>query len=584
MGRMDADVSPGEQLALPFAADLSPPADPGQIATWPGWCALDSRAWLHRLPLIFVLALIAFGARWTLRLGLAIVAIATVLHSFPYHATVEHVPFRVQGTILHNRGLSADTTFGNWEFPAVDGLPFGVHLAPENVDLLQLARAATPDAAAYAQSLQTGIAAQQGRIALWLAAETIIGLGVGLAASAAINMAVGYLRGRPRRPDELLHRGRQLVMAIAATGLVVLLGVITYNPHWVRQSRLTGTLAAAQLFPNQLSSYYQQRSKAFDVLGSIVGIQAALQAQIDQGQTPDTAFRIMFISDLHLAAVYPLVAQYAKNYDVKLIVNTGDESEFGTAAEVTPDYVASIASLTKTVPMLWLAGNHDSPDVVDVMRKIPGVTVLGTKTATADGYDVSAGVVDAFGLSIAGLPDPRVYGGPGAYGSNDGAVTDSLERSAVDTAVQDPGAGAQPYDIFATHEPVAAGELRKQLPGVIRQTDAGHLHAQNKNSDIQHGTAIDLVEGSTGAGGLDNLVRGANAPPIEFSIESVAPNCEFTRVLRFQIVSPQPSAASSPQAYGDDVTVSTVYFRPQDVIPDRVCDTAQGISPARPLP
>ena len=42
------------------------------------------------------------------------------------------------------------------------------------------------------------------------------------------------------------------------------------------------------------------------------------------------------------------------------------------------------------------------------------------------------------------------------------------------------------------------------------------------------------------------IVRGADRPPIEFSIESVAADCQFTRVIRFQIRSPQP-AATSPE-------------------------------------
>ena len=70
----------------------------------------------------------------------------------------------------------------------------------------------------------------------------------------------------------------------------------------------------------------------------------------------------MFVSDMHLAAVYPLVPQYVENFDVKLIVNTGDESEFGSAAELTPAYLTSLRRVTAKVPMIWLAGNHDSPD------------------------------------------------------------------------------------------------------------------------------------------------------------------------------------------------------------------------------
>jgi hypothetical protein len=246
-------------------------------------------------------------------------------------------------------------------------------------------------------------------------------------------------------------------------------------------------------------------------------------------------------------------------------------------------------------------------------------------------------VVRAYGLTIAGLPDPRVYGASGAYGADDPKVTDPLERRAIDQAVGPAGgevdgtgsaspsagatasqtatpptdgagttasssatgssgapaddaatpsgspAAAPPVDIFATHEPVAAHELRAQLGARIRETVAGHVHRQNNPDDLQHGDAIDLVEGSTGAGGLDNIVRGDSRPPIEFSIESVGANCEFTRIVRFQIDAQADGTASSPgtpQAYGDDVTASTVYFRPQHVATGRTCGTQLGVGTA----
>src|SRR3954451_8822595 len=235
---------------------------------------------------------------------------------------------------------------------------------------------------------------------------------------------------------ELRIRAVQLGVGVVVVGLVAVYGRVTYNPNWVQQSRLTGTLAAAQLFPGQLSQYYAQNNKAFDVLGSVLGIQAALQQQTD-ADAPATALRIMFISDMHLAANYPLVQVYARSYDVDLIVNTGDESVFGTGIELTPGYLEAVRAVAAETPMLWLAGNHASPAVDSTMRTIPGVTVLGTKTQTADGYEVRAGYVDAFGLTIAGIPDPRVYGGPGAYGADDPDVTDPLERDAVDKALAD---------------------------------------------------------------------------------------------------------------------------------------------------
>ena len=505
------------------------------------------------------------------------------MHALPYHATVQGVPLQIQATVFSRPGFSADTTVGDWEFPAVDGLPFGVHVSPVNVDVLRLSTAASADPAAYAQRLQADVQDQLPEITAWLLGEVVIGIGVGLAAAAAINMSIRYLRRLPRREDELAHRARQLGAATAVVAVVAAYGVASYNRNWLHQSRLTGTLAAAQLFPDQLSTYYIQQSKAYNVLGSIAGIQAALQNQIGENNSPNTALRIMFISDIHLAAVYPLVGQYATNYHADLIINTGDETEFGTAAEMTPEFTAAIADVTKTTPMLWLAGNHDSPQVQSIMSTIPGVTVLGTKTSTESGYTVTADVVDSFGLQIGGVPDPRVYGASGADGADDTKITDPLERKAMATALAATAKTNQQFDIFASHEPVAADQLRHDLPKRIRQTNSGHLHAQNAAGDIQQGDNIDLVEGSTGAGGLDNVVRGVNRPPIEFSIESVASNCEFTQVIRFQIRTPQTPTADQPAAYGDNVTASTIYFTPQTLTGNRVCSPILGIGTPHPL-
>ena len=104
---------------------------------------------------------------------------------------------------------------------------------------------------------------------------------------------------------------------------------------------------------------------------------------------------------------------------MKLIVNTGDETEFGTSVELTPTYLDQIADITAKVPMIWLAGNHDSPANIATMHSIPGVIVLGDKARHGTSYAVTAQSVDAFGLTIAGVPDPRVYGAAGAYGSDD---------------------------------------------------------------------------------------------------------------------------------------------------------------------
>jgi predicted MPP superfamily phosphohydrolase len=544
------------------------------------------RAWLRirAAPARSSGRLVRWLVLWALRLAVALGCASVLASALPYRATVDGVPFRVQATLVTHSGLSADTTLGSWDFPHVTGVPVGVHLSPVNVDLLRLTRDASPNTSAYVKKLKTDFDGRLPGIALWLAGETAIGIIVGLALCAAVEMAVRYLRRCERRPHELVRVLRQMLAGLGVAAVVAAFGALTYNPHWAKQSRLSGTLAAFQLFPDQLKNYYGQQSKAYDALTSIVGIQAALQDQIEQHTIPATAFNIMFISDVHLAAVYPLVSQYADNFDAKLIVNTGDESEFGSAAELTPAYTDAIAALTKTIPMIWLAGNHDSPEVEAIMASIPGVTVLGRKSTNVDGtISAAASYVHADGLTIAGLPDPRVYGAQGSYGAADGATTDKLEKQAADTATAHVPKSSS-FDIFATHEPVAAQRLTHDLPDQIRQTNAGHLHAQNATADIQSGSTINLVEGSTGAGGLDNIGRTQPRPPIEFSIESVAANCDFTKLVRFQLNNAATPTNPDTASFGDDVTVSTLYLKSQHLAKNRECSAAAGISATVSLP
>lgn len=525
----------------------------------------------------------AFLGRWVLRIGLPLIFAAAMLTLFPYHATAGGVNFEVRGSLLVNRGFSADTTVGNWVFPHVDLLPVGVHVAPVDLDLVTLASAASADPAGYAEQLRADLAEQVPAIAAWLLGELLLGILLGLAAAALINLAIRQARGLPRRDHELRLRVRQLGAAGIVVTLLAALAVVTYEPDWARRSHLTGTVAALQLFPGDLSDYYQQRSKALDVFDAIAVIQSSLAQSVAVGTVPDTAYSIMFISDMHLASNYPLVMRYAESFGVDLIVNTGDESEFGTRAEMTTGYLNQLRAVTAQTPMIWLAGNHDSPSTAAVMRSIPGVTVLGRKTTVTDAYAVNAQAMSAYGLTIAAVPDPRVYGGPGVYGAEADKDVLPLERTAIRGALQGVPSDLS-IDIFATHEPAAALEAVKSLPDQIRQTNTGHTHAQNNDDQLQGSAPITLVEGSTGAGGLDNLGRKAPIPPVEFSIESVAADCQFTKIVRFQISGTAPtSPQDATEGLLPHVTASTHYFRPQDIAKDRTCSTTQGLSEVRDL-
>ncbi|MFA5004326.1 MAG: metallophosphoesterase [Candidatus Saccharimonadales bacterium] len=511
--------------------------------------------------------------RWGLRLGLPIGGAYAALH-FPYHTDVDGISLQVQGSLFSRPGISADSTLGNWEFPNVDGLPLGVHVSPENVNGITVARAANPDVGAYTQKLQEDFKDQLPMIEMVLGLELLGGIAAGGALGAVANMGGRYLRDIPKREHELRYRGKQALAMATVVAAAAGYGAASWNSGWARDSRLTGTLAEAQGFQGNLEQYYNKQSKVHDVMQAIIAIQANLQEKNLDANTEPTSFNAMYISDMHLGSTYPLIAEYAKKFGVSLIINTGDESEFGTRGELTPEYVQQIREITKTITMIWLAGNHDTPETIRVMRSIPGVIVLGTKEQMPDGsFKVGAQSVKVYGLNVGGLPDPRVYGGSNRGGSNDPKVVNGLETEAVDQALQGARAQNEYFDIFATHEPAAAAEIVKLLLGNIRQTNAGHLHAQNDSKSVQPNpdSIIDIDEGSGSGGGLSHL--DTRPSPIQFTVASFAGDCQETKLVRFSITNAND---------GQNTTVSrTIYLRPQPIQKGRICSIAQGVGTVR---
>ena len=98
---------------------------------------------LARRPDASATRLPASSARWLLRIALPIAGAATMLAAVPVlHDRGRAAPARAGHASSAKPGISADTTIGNWQFPHVDGLPIGVHITPQNVDLLRLTDAA----------------------------------------------------------------------------------------------------------------------------------------------------------------------------------------------------------------------------------------------------------------------------------------------------------------------------------------------------------------------------------------------------------------------------------------------------------
>jgi hypothetical protein len=59
----------------------------------------------------------------------------------------------------------------------------------------------------------------------------------------------------------------------------------------------------------------------------------------------------------------------------------------------------------------------------------------------------------------------------------------------------------------------------------------------------------------------------------------VAPNCQFTKLVRFQLQGPAPSTRDTTAVGGQQVVASTLYLDHQPVARGRTCGTAAGRTP-----
>lgn len=156
--------------------------------------------------------------------------------------------------------------------------------------------------------------------------------------------------------------------------------------------RVTGALAGvverAELFEDRLAAY--ERSVP-EVAGDYADTYVAMRrAEGDPLLTSPDVIRAVHLSDLHLSAAGSRMSlAIARSFDADLIINTGDDVNWGSAEE--REVVGSVADAD--IPYVWIRGNHDSLRTQDQLRA-EGATVLDDA------------VTEIAGLRIYGIGDP----------------------------------------------------------------------------------------------------------------------------------------------------------------------------------
>ncbi|MFS4097537.1 metallophosphoesterase family protein [Streptomyces sp. AF1A] len=298
-----------------------------------------------------------------------------------------------------------------------------------------------------------------------------------------------------RRPRRALAAGGLALTLLAASGASA---YATWNPKSVLEPKFSGLLSSApsvignaRSIVTEFDVYQQELARLVTNVTKLYDVTSTLPAY----QPDPSTIRVLHVSDIHLnPASWKIIASLVKQYNVNVIVDSGDTMDHGTAAE--NGFLDPIANLG--APYVWVRGNHDSGTTQRYLERMKNVHVLD------DGHAQTVG-----GLRFAGIGDPQFT--PDRSAVPGGNASEQLAGDRLASALRSQKAAGTPVDVAITHEPSAARETDGEVPLVL----CGHLHHEG-DEKLPYGTRL-RMEGSTGGSGL-RAVEGTYPAPIEASV------------------------------------------------------------------
>ncbi|MFF6998785.1 metallophosphoesterase [Streptomyces sp. NPDC008313] len=298
-----------------------------------------------------------------------------------------------------------------------------------------------------------------------------------------------------RRPRRALAAGGLALTLLAASGATAF---ATWNPKSVLEPKFSGLLSSApsvvgdaRSIVSEFDVYQKELARLVTNVTKLYDVTSTLPAY-----RPDpTTIRVLHVSDIHLnPASWAIIASLVKQYDINVIVDSGDTMDHGSAAENA--FLDPIADLG--APYVWVRGNHDSRTTQRYLRDMKNVHVLD-----------EGGAVSVGGLRFAGIGDPQYT--PDRSIERGGDRAEELAGARLASALRDQRAAGTPVDIAIAHNPTAAREADGSVPLVL----AGHVHHEEMEV-MKFGTRL-RIEGSTGGSGL-RAVEGKYPDPIQASV------------------------------------------------------------------
>ncbi len=222
-----------------------------------------------------------------------------------------------------------------------------------------------------------------------------------------------------------------------------------------------------------------------EVVENISFLQKEMEKNTPPVERKDTK-RILHVSDIHNnPAAFNFIQRIVETFDVEIIIDTGDLVDYGTSLEME---LFSQIFANIDIPYVFIPGNHESPLVVEQLKKIKNITVL------------EEGVIEIAGLRIAGIADPASY-------STAMVVADETTMETTAQKLQEIVYGAERADIIAAHNPEFFKFIRNNNYILL----GGHQHTPYIKKAENY---LEINAGTTGASGI----RGFKNLEINFSL------------------------------------------------------------------
>lgn len=459
----------------------------------------------------------AFCGRSALRVGLIGLFSVGAVRSFgTVEGDIGDGAVRVQASMsLDTSGDAvANVGFGEAQFDMFDGI-YGVEARSVSVssDIAKSVREITDKAVRQGRDPAKALTDAYRNETNWLAIKTLLkggtlGLGGAVIGGLFAELLINETR-RKRQKGEFdsleLVRLRNVALGPLALLLAGGVSIATFNRDSLEHPQLNRSDALGALVNIGESAFgtfddYRQNSNElttwfdnFNTLKRSIETAAATQ---------DNLIPIIMMSDVHSKpCTYDRVEALVKAYKAEAVFNTGDETEWGEPFELSVFCPGSNPGQLK-VPMVFVSGNHDGPNIVEALKKYKNVinlegnvVKLKLKTRSGEISFLMLGANDPVwtqGDPTIDYDDPKVRA---AWIAKEVTMGERLAQVAL----------KEKPEVIMVHEPAAAERIKEILgPNYKGTIISGHTHQYKLEQDGKLAWVTAATAGASGLRGFEN--------------------------------------------------------------------------------